>query len=48
MSVFLHFFSYAKSENRRTEQVLSWWEGGGSGRMMKEGRYGANAVYTCM
>jgi hypothetical protein len=46
------FFSFTKSENKRTEQVLlgalvpvgvgrMWGKGGG-------GEYGANTVYTCM
>jgi hypothetical protein len=45
------FFSFTKSENRRAEQVLprrGWyqWEEGGGGEMVREGEYGANAVYT--
>jgi hypothetical protein len=50
------FFSFAKSENRRVEQVLSggggegWdqWEGRRSGERMWEGEYSANSIYTCM
>jgi hypothetical protein len=40
-------FSFRKSENREVKQVLS--EGvGASGKMVKEGEYGANTVYTCI
>jgi hypothetical protein len=47
-----HFFSSTKLENKRVEQVLSrgWyqWEGGESGKRVRESEYGANTVYTCM
>jgi hypothetical protein len=35
-------------ENRREEQVLPGMEGGGGGKIVKEGEYGTNTVYTCM
>jgi hypothetical protein len=48
------FFSFTRSENRRTEQVLLrgggalyHWEGGGSGERCGS-VYSANTVYTCM
>jgi hypothetical protein len=42
------FFLIQKSENRRAvPRRVSTREGRG-GEMVKEGEYGANAVYTCM
>jgi hypothetical protein len=47
----MSFFSFTKSENRRTEQVLpgeggiSW--GGGGGETVWKGEYSAHTVYIC-
>jgi hypothetical protein len=48
----IYLFMLAKSENRRTEQVLSHGlvplRGRGCVERVKEYEYGANTMYTCM